>query len=336
MTIIGLTCDVSRVRNTGKPTCVKKYGTWRNVIPVPKDWSLTAAQMATFVASMQALLVENNYDERGYLIGPFTEVTIANGDKVTISNQDGSENVVRAAVAGWDCIVKDGGMCFSRAMLSFDDMQDTFNIVIVAVGPKGHTFIGTEKWNATTEEYEFAGLDVSKLEAPLPMVGDGSETDRYGFNIRLADSDQLFKNGMTIDTTINANDDLVGVTDVTLTQLSAISGAGTVLLAMAAGCGAINLATSSTAATWANIARFNVTNYTTGAAITKTSVTVSNSAFSLDVDSSDPDYPTSGNYLAVELVDIATLASAGLEYFESYANNPGVGVSGKKLLIKVP
>lgn len=338
MQFLNIRCDQSRVRNTGVPSCTRNYGTWKDIILVPKDWTLNAAELADFVDSIQAAMVEDDYDERIFLLGNFVSVEAAYGDKTTVTNQDGSEDIVRAATVGWNCTIKRGGSCYSRALLSFDNLEDYFNVVIIsrAPGRDGDQFIGTEYYNTTTQLVEFTGMALSKLEVPTPVIGAGDDVDKYMVSFRLKDASQLLDRGFIVDTTINATEDLNGIVDVYLTQLGLVNGTGGVSVGMKAGCGATSLATSALAATWANVARIIVTNYLTGALITKTSMAVSGDGFLIDVDHTDTDYPASGEYMAIALEDPSVLNTAGLGYYESYANNPAVGVSGTQLLVKIP
>jgi hypothetical protein len=333
MELINILCDQSRVRNTGKAACIKKFGWFKGGLPVPKDWRLTGSQIADFVAEIQDALIADSYDDRIFMFGPFVNNVMAYGDKTTVSNADGSEDVIRGATAGWSATVKAGGMCYMRALLSFDDLQDNYNWVII--NHEG-SFIGGAYWNEATGEDEFGGLSLSKLEVETPMVGETSDVDRYMVNYRLADKDQLFNRAMVIDTTIDPFSELDGILDVTLKQLTAITVGGGFDLGMSAGCGSVNLGTSSSSATWANVARFSAKNATTGAAITISSASVANGVFTIDLDAADPDYPAIGEYLTLELVSVSALAGVGLEYYESYADNPAVGISGKQLYIKIP
>lgn len=335
MFLTNIKCDTSRIRGMKQPTCVKKYGWWKWVMLVQKDWSLTADQIVELQTSLSAALINDDYDARIWMIGQFHTVELQYQDQSTQNRGDGSTEITRESVAGWQGTFSNGGMCYSKAVSSVTDLQDTFNIVI---GTSNNSLIGTKLWNETTEDWEFTGMDLSMLNVPTPMVGDPTETDRYMFQWQLADKDQLFVDGWVIDVTGNLFKTLPGITDVTLTEQTAINGTGVVTIGAAAGCGSTNLATSSASATWANVARWEVTNWQTGAAITKTSVAVAagGAGFTLDLDHTDPDYPASGDYLGIRLADVSALAGAGLEYYESFAENPALQVSGRELLIKIP
>lgn len=326
--------------NTEVANITKRFQTILGLIYVPKIWTLTAAQAAAFTTNIQAALINDNQDSRAYKIGKFHTVEIQNGDKTTVSRPDGSEFVTRGATMGWRCITDSGGMDYMKILQSFDGMEESFNVVIITTGTKnGVSFWGTQKWNSSTEVFDFAGFDLSKVETETPMLGEWGDTDRYAHAFRLDDKDQLLVNGWCIDTTIDPfkTGVLPGINDVQLTKLADLDVSGSFTLGMALGSGAINLAQSSAASTWANTARFVATNDATGAAITisTAAVNTAGTAFDIDLDSSDGDYPTSGGYVRIALASVSTLASAGLRYYEGIANNPQKGVSAPYILLKV-
>jgi hypothetical protein len=326
------------VFNTGVASLAKSFGSIVGMLVVPKAWTLTATEMAVFMDSIKADLIEDDEDERIRLIGRFHTSEIANGDKTTVTHPDGSEDISRGATAGWRFITNNGGTDYMKILQSYDGKDDSYNIVLITKPysqGKGHSFWGTWIYNTTTKEKEFTGFDLSKLEVETPMVGEFSDVDRYPLGVRLADKDQLFTNGWCIETDINAfgASVLPQIHDVQLTQLSAANGSGVFTLGMALGSGAINLAEAANASTWANVANIRAFNKSSGAAITVSSVTINAGGFVVTLDSNDTDYPSAGDLIGIELVSVSTLASAGLKYYESVADNPQIGGRSRAIYI---
>lgn len=336
MNLVNIYCDPSSIRNFGVGNCNAEFGSWKYALLVPKNWTLTPAEIQDLLPTLLADNTANSPDARIYLIGNFHTTELSYQDANQVTRPDGSTRETRPAVAGWRLTMDRGGICTSRALQSISNLQDTYNIVFISTN---NALVGTQRLNLTTGDNDFAGYDLSMLTAETPLVGEFENVDRYPLMVQLADRDEMFKTPMLIafdvDDVLTA---MPNITDVQIERLgAAISGSGVVDIAMAAGCGATNLAAGSTAATWANVARFVVTNWLTGAAVTLTSVAVnaSGTGFTLDVDNADADYPTSGQYLAVSFASVSTLATAGLKYFAPYAQNAN-GINGTKLLIKIP
>lgn len=334
MIFTNVKCDQSQVRNLSVAACVKKFGWFKGMFLVPKNWSLTATQIASLQTNLTNALINNSADSRIYMLGKFHTVETSYTDRNTVTRGDGTTRTTRNAIAGWTLGFDNGGMCYSRSVLSFRDRDDQFDVVFIN---DGGSLIGSRKFNTTTNQFEFKGIPMSMFDVPIPLVGTPDEVDRYSVQAMLQNSDDMFVNGWIIDTTFSSLDELPTIQDVALMQLSSLS-SGVVQIAAGVGCGAINLASGSLAASFANVARWSATNYATGAAITISSVAVNASAtgFTFTLDTGDTDYPTSGGYIAIKLVSVSTLATAGLRYYESFAENPGQSAPGTAVLIPVP
>lgn len=333
MNLLNLGCDPSLIRNFSTGNCTAEFGAFKYMGLVPKDWYLTPAQISDLLDSLLADNTADAYDERIYLIGNFHTVELAYQDATINTRPDGSTTETRAAVAGWRFIMDKGGICMARALQSISDLQDTFNVFFVSTK---NAIVGTQK--TVNGEICFAGYDMSMLTAETPQVGQYEENDRYPIMVQLADADQMFVNPMLIGIQVDALvDAMPNITDVFLQPLTALSNTGVVQVAMAAGCGNINLASSGVSSTWTNVNRFVATNYQTGGAITISTVAVnaSQSGFTFTFDDDDPDYPASGQYVALTFAPVQTLAGYGLKYFAPYAQNAN-GVNGVTLLLQVP
>lgn len=343
MRLTNIIAGSALVSNTGVADVTKSFGSTIGVLLTRKGWTLTATQVADFLNKIKAALVADNQDDRIYLIGKFHTTEMQYGDRQANTRPDGSEVLSRAATAGWRFITDTGGFDFAKILQTFDGLEDVFNVVFINKrfdGGEGHSFWGTSYYNSTTGEFEFTGLDLSKLEIETPMVGTFDDVDRYPLAIRLAEKDQLFANGWCIDSTIDAfgTNVLPSIHTVQITKLSDPDASGVFDIGMALGSGAINLALASNYSAWANVARFRAFNKDTGAAITITSVArnTAQTGFTINLDETDTDYPaTTGDLVGIELVAVSTLAAAGLSYFESEADNPTLGGRSKALYVPV-
>lgn len=331
MQILGYYCDPSTIRGFGKGNCAAFYGALQYVILAPLGSSLTPAQVADLMASLKARNINDSYDQRFYLLGEWKTVEMAYQDATTTTWGNGSTSQMRAAVAAWRLITDDGGTCFATALQSIDNLQDTFGLYYVTNenmiwGTRVPQEDGTVNWGPVRQ---------SRLTAETPMVFTYDNPDQYVLYAEMANKDDLFVNGLGVSADVETLvTNMPNIQDVYLSALTQPNGSGTFDMALAAGCGTINLADSGLTSLFANVARYRAFNFATGAAITITSVAqnASKSGLTVDLDSSDTDYPTSGGLIGIELVAVSTLAAAGLEYYESVADNVNYGIN-KYLLV---
>lgn len=330
MKIVGYRCDPSTIRNFGMGNCAAFYGALQYVILAPLGSGLTASQVANIMASLKEKNINDAYDQRYYLLGEWKTVEMAYQDATTSTWGNGSTSQMRPSVAAWNLITDAGGTCMAAALQSIDDLQDTYGLFYITNndamwGTLGHAEDGSQLMMPVRQ---------SRITADTPMVFTYDNPDQYRLYVEMANKDDLFVNGYSVkvdvETLVN---NMPNIQDVFLGAASQPNASGTFDMTMAAGCGTVNIADSSLATLFANVARFTARNYTTGAAITISSATVKadKSALVIDLDASDPDYPASGGLIGIELVAVSTLAAAGLEYYESVADN-GNGLSKTLLL----
>lgn len=336
MNFYNIDCDPRTIRNFGKGDCTTMFGSLQYLILVRKGRRFTAAEYGNLMATLLAANTANAYDSRIYRLGEFHTIEPVYSDAATVTRGNRSTVTVGPAVAGWRATMDEGGVCTAIALQSIDGLQDTFGGLFVTVsGSKGY-LVGTQYMNYTTNKMELAPVDFSNMSSETPQIFEYENIDRYPFMFQIKDRNQLFVNPMIIGVDIDALvENTPNIQDVMLGQLDDMTSLGVVNVSAVAGCGAMNLANDALSATWANVARWKATNYQTGAVIPITSVAVnaSKSGFTFDLDSANVNYPTAGQYVALELVDVQTLSAAGLKYYASLAQN--FNGDSTQLLIKI-
>lgn len=330
-------CLVSYIRGMALPRCIKNFGNWKYYLLVPKGELITAANLANWQTYLQGKLTEDDADERWYLVGKFHTVRTAYQEADVVTLGDKSTRETQKSAPGWETEFDNGGLCYAQAVMSMDDAQDLFDLIIVN---QNGMFIGTEYYDtsAVPAASKLRGFNLSELTVPNPVIGVPEDIDRNMMRIMLEDSDEIFRNVMTVDTsgTFLSGLQTYAMTDIMLSQLSTMTTLGVVTVGAASGCGSVNIATSAAATFFANAARWEARNTTTGGAIPITLVTVSSTGAGLvfDFDSTDPDY-VNGATIAVRLKDASVLTAAGATaFYESIARNSSGGY-GNELLMTI-
>lgn len=201
-------CFVRR-KNIGRSSCVINVSLMNQMLIVPDAFEATEVEAAD-LAFWQALLLETNEDERGYLFPAFANVEPA------------SEETVYAQTPLKDVKVRDGKYQY-RFLLDTDlcthKNMRTHNgngRRVIFFDIEGQA-IGTEKSNGN-----FTGLKLSLLNVEKLRVNDGTNPTYSPVYVVIKDNKDLDDRGWIIDGSFV--NELNPLTDVTLTLSSVAAG----------------------------------------------------------------------------------------------------------------
>ncbi len=297
-------------KNVGYGGCILDPKNIIGAIEVPKGDYLSAANLATKAALYTALLAKATLDSpllRWYPIWNLEAVTINSGDPTIQTLGYGGKYVVRDDYYDWMFQFVQGGLCLLKNLRSHNGAG------------KNYFFIDREGL--------IIGVKNGVNLYPVPLqffyahpfkINDGSNISAY--NIQFV-FQQRYINELVgfAQLAFDSGYDITNMTGLQDVQIEAFSTlvAGVVKVQFFTGCDHKNLYDqySAVLATKANLV---VKNKTTGAAITITTdvVDASNKAFTLTLDTTDTDYPGSGQDLTIELVGPVALSAAGMPGYE--------------------
>jgi hypothetical protein len=312
--------------NTGLPSsCTFNPDLIVGAIAMPKGTLITEANLASFQTYLAAKFINDTYSSRFHRFGKFEGMDDQSEDRVQHTYPYGRKITTKDSVYQWMFTYIDGAMCAHKNYLQFKDREDEFEFLFV---DKSGNFLGTIYYSTTTNERKVKGIKLSELYPANWKPKDGSNETVYSLTFGIKNARDLNENLAVIQTDFDVFDMDV-VMDAEIVLLEAIDGSGDVDMTIIAGCGGsqnlVDLYGTALVAT----ANINVTNAETGAAITKTSVTVAGNSpdkyFTLNLDFSDTDYPASGKYIRVDLVAPSVLIAASV-----------AALDAKPLFIPVP
>lgn len=310
-----LNCQ-SRAGNLGIGKCSTQNAPTRAIIFAPKGAVITAANAADLQTFLSGKFHATNYADRWHIFGPIVEISNNDAEASTTEFQDGSQYTNRPGYyrTGYR---HTQGDCLHASLRQFDGRQGQFDVF--EVDNQGR-LIAINTTDANGVEV-LGGQALSRIEVPNKMKATFADAPAYWVNLDFADADTYNeqyatmpiqdKSGKSFDILTFAQ--IQSVQDAKITAASALT-AGVVQLAFLAGCGQLAIPNTITAG------MLNVFNSQTLAAITLTSLTpIANSGglYTATFDTTDTDYPTTGQQLSVAFKDVATNAALGLTYYES-------------------
>ena len=296
-------CGGAQSSNTGNLSCEFKPQNITGVILTASNKSFTQAEIEVMDVTLAELFVNDTKSLRAFPIKPFTSTTSNNSEDVTTTTDYGTENFVRDGKIGMSFRM-DEGLCYWKKLRSFHQQQTSFKAILIDE-------VNNVLWGSKSGD-NFAGFSLQQLAIPPFTPNTGAEVFFFMIDLQFKNIKEFEKSTIIqFGEDINVMDLATGMLDVDLKAITTISGAGVVQVQAFTGCGAVNMydvysTNLSNGAAW--LAR----NKSTGNAITVTTVTAVPGAksFSLDLDTADPDYPTSGNSLEVYLAAPSVLSAA--------------------------
>lgn len=312
--------------NTGLPaSCTFNPDLIIGAIAVPKGTLIGEADLADFETYLSDGFIHDTYGSRFFRFGKFEGIDNQSEDRQQQTYPYGRKTTIRDAVYYWTFTYLDGAMCAHKNYLQFKGRENEFEWFFV---DKSGNVLGTTKYSATTSERKFKGIKLSEFYPNNWKPKDGSNETVYSLGFGIANAKDLNENLAVVQTDFDIFDMDV-VMDAEIVLLEAIDGSGDVDMTILAGCGGSTNLVEEYGTNLVATGNLTVTNAATGAAITKTSVTVAgtspNKYFTLNLDFADTDYPASGGFIAVKFASVSTIVTA-----------TGAAIEAKTLLIPVP
>lgn len=318
MTISNFACAGSN-GNTGIPACSWSPSNITGAIMLPKGKTYSKADIASFWSTLQADAKANTASSRIYPIGAFKAME-DNSTEIQIETDGyGGKSFVRDGDYDFTFEYKNG-FCFYQKLRTFHNKGSQFTVVFIDE-------INNVLWGTTASNGEFTGFSLELLLVPNIKVNTGAAATKYYVRFGLADATEL--NDSTYAVAFQSSQKLMqlsGLLDISLTQKSALTALGVTTLSVKYNCnnedlGDVYPTEIITPAIW------SAKNKATGNAITVTTVTYNavTKLVTVDLDSSDPDYPTANGVIVLTLGNVTALEAAGI-----------VGFAGTTIEITVP
>lgn len=281
-------------------------------VPYGTVWDATA--LANIQETIQDGLINNTYAEAYHYFGDFEGIDDQSEERQQETFGYGNKVTTRDERYYWTFRYTDGHMCKHKAYLAFKGRENEFQYFIV---DKSRNIIGTEAYDADGFVTGMRGLTVYELYENNWKPKDGTNDTMFNLSIGFSDSKELneFYAFVTVGFDISS---LLMVKDAVLSPLTTLNG-GAVTVAILAGCGGQNLVQNYPALATAGL--YTANNKLTGAAVTITGVSITglgaSQAILFDIDDTDPDYPTSGNYLTITLDPPGDVFTAIGDYYRA-------------------
>lgn len=318
MTISNFACAGSN-GNTGIPACSWSPSNITGAILIPKGKSYTKADIATFWSTLQADAKANTASQRIYPIGSFKSIEDKSSEVQIETDGYGGKTFVRDGDYEFMFEYKNG-FCFYQKLRTFHNKNSQFTVAFIDE-------VNNVLWGTTNTAGEFTGFSLELLIVPNIKVNTGAAATKYYIDFGLSDATEI--NDLTYAVQFTSSEKLMqltGLLDITLGVEVAITALGLVQLSAKYNCNNENLGDIYpteiiTPAIW------SARNKATGNAITVTTVTYNalTKRISVDLDSTDTDYPTSGGVAVITLGTVSALEAAGI-----------VGFAGTSIEITIP
>jgi hypothetical protein len=305
--------------NQGAQGTPIKWKRIKALLMTPVDTYYTPTQLSTLRATLQAANIAADPYARNQVIGTIQETEDKSTDPKTLSYTYGQENEVYPGQYAFSFMFGDNDLAKQMTRQKYNGRADEFWCFLL---DEGLNIIGTKR-NDGSDNVVFGGFSIQEMQARNVKL-DAGEGAKQGMFISFADSTE-FNNGnlMVIAAGFKTWTEIKNVTDVKLTQLSALSTRTIGLAAIMEG-GEIgtNIAERSTmsAVFVANPSLIVGKNKTAGTALTTSTVAVTTNAagqYYFSITFASTNFPTTGQVLEIYFDSIANLAAQGLKYFET-------------------
>jgi len=308
--------------NQGFSQCPPNLGQIDYNIAIPRGEKIPLSAFTDFPAYLMMKATLDDPARRWYLSLQYVTIEAANTDGQNETAGNGQERVLTVGKVGYNATVWEGGACAYKNITKWHLSQDRFDFIAA----HGNVISGVATKDSTGAD-AMKGITMAQVYVPNLTLATGAEGEKYMIQFKIGDSNQM-RSARTYFT-LPEGFDITGVMprmiDVELSgSIKSGSPAGDYLINAVSGCGGVNLATLY-ATELSSPSAWIVTNATTGALITITSVAIEGSQFKLLLDTADPDYPTAGNKVSIQLADPTVLSGLGVIGYESNAVQITIG-----------
>lgn len=297
-----LDCSVNE-RNTGFGGCFLDWKIIKGMFLYDNPRSFTTAEIADLQGTLNADAINDIKADRMYPIGNFTTPTDSSEDVVVQTFGDGSKAIVRDGILDWTFQFTKGGYELLKSLRTHNN-----GAPYALFYDKNNNILGT-----TDEFGNFSAIPLQFFYAKPWKMSTGAAVSMY--EVRVA-FDANYANEDSDYVTAGFNlAQIKGLQDIHLVVNSWIPSTGALRAVFETEIGGTNLYDQYETDIVAAI--LEAINAETGGVITVTSVTpnASDKTFTVQLNHSDSDYPTSGNILLSFVVPSA-LADAGLVGFD--------------------
>lgn len=293
-----LVCNGGTVTNTGYGDCAFHPSQIQKAYKVPRGKRFSTAELADIMGTLKAMAILDASTDRCYPWATFEDFetpeievakdTLASGRVITLFEKS----------TNWTGKFYEGGTCLNKALRTHNGSGNSF------------IFVTANQVILTKIAGEYAGIPVDDTFTGGIKFATSTNADSYmtSFNF---DPVHINDNLVFIDK-VSGTLDVLGMNTIELTVNTPIA-AGLVKLNLLHQCGSINYAELYPTILNAT-ALYKATNFTTGAAITVSTVTYNSTTKGFDVTLSavDPDYPAIGGKIQITLDVPSALATAGV------------------------
>lgn len=294
---------VGATGNTGVPNCTWTPKNITGAILFPKGKEYTKADIAVMWTTLQADVKDDNPVQRIYPVLPFKAVT-DNSTEVQIETDGyGGKTFVRDGDYDFTFMYKNGH-CFYQKLRTFHTKHNEFTVVFIDE-------INNVLWGTTSVNGNFTGFDLEMLIVPNMALNTGDAAAKYFIRFAMEDASEL--NDMSYVVQLPKNQPLMklsGLLDINLTQETTLTSGGEVELGVTYNCGNQYLGDLYPTEI-VELAIWSAVNKATGASIPVDAVSynATTKLVEIDLDATDPAYPSSGGVITIKIGDVSDLES---------------------------
>ena len=291
--------------NTGSAKCGYVPGLVYQLLFVPKGTLITQTQQASIKSTIDGKLKENNASLRWYIVGEFEGAELKNTEDTTSTTSYGQLKFGRQGLYGFKFEYTNGGLPLHQNVYKLLNLQhDAFDVLLL--DKDNEVIFGTMKGTS------LKGFSLNYLKIPNVTFATGeSSTTKFHIEIQMQDSSEINLQGGIVGLgTGESISDFKSLVQLWLQPIAPVT-AGLVKIRPMAG--QTNLFETYPTEFVASL--FSAANTATGAAVTISSVTPNASSKTYDVQMliTDPDYPTVGSSVTVNVGGVTALGVAGIQ-----------------------
>ena len=302
---------VGSTGNVAVPDCVHNPGRMVGVILIRKGKTFAPSDLVDFQTTLSGLAQDDDRKKRIFLLGRFVDMEDKSTDPTMQKYGYGDEvEIDDGRYKG--VFIHRNGMCYHKKLLAFSGAHTRYEALLV---DHNWNIIGTAK-KGVGGVILLGGLSLSSLFVPKWKFASGSKETEHSIGIALADTAQLNKHYAFVQCDFDPMDAVVGLMDVTLTDLTTIAlPVGQYQVGMTAGCESTNFADLYSTQLLAS--HFVLKNALTNLVIPVTSISVNATGALLTVNAASPNYPAIGGQMTLTLVAPSVMKAAGIEGYEA-------------------
>lgn len=304
--------------NTGKPKCDINFGPWTGHFLAPLNDGLTQAEVDAFTTTAQARCIDDTYAERWHKVGRYENIE-DKSDEPTESELGNFKRKVYTdeGTNGYEVGILTGGFEHLLDLRTFNNKTSTYGIV--QFDGEGNVAM---RYDSATGKYYPLKMDTYFWRRPK-NAAPGAPLLYMGM-IRLTQGDQLDIDMRAIQTGVDLVEEITGVNDVILEDVSDSLAAG--IFDIIPRDHSVNMA-STLGSILNSTTVWLVKRKESGNAITVSSVASTvvsgQAACKLTLSTADPDY-AAGEVAVVywAVVSVVAGVSDSLKYYETVSRNP--------------